>query len=118
MTKKQFEKKYPDGMQFDVLGTKYTLRYNSKKCQSVDAVGLCEAYSKKIYLDISGFDNPDKYEDIEKHYMKVIRHELIHAFFFEMGLRDYFNDETLVDAVAIKFPQISKSLMAVTEEVG
>lgn len=39
---------------------------------------------------------------------KVIRHEIVHAIFFEAGLHEYAYNETLVDAVAFHTANINK----------
>ena len=106
MTKEQFIRKYPEGKTFDILGTTYTLHYNDKICAKNDANGLAELYAKKIILSLRGYDDEHAFEKIEKYYQKVLRHELVHAFLFEMGFTEYTNDETLVDALAVKMPQI------------
>lgn len=56
-------------------------------------------------------------ENIEEFKKKVLRHEIIHAFFGESGLRscsEYAEDEELVDWIAIQFPKILKAF----EQVG
>ena len=113
MTKEGFMKKYPEGMTFDVLGTIYTLHYNEKKCEDQDAHGLCELYSKQIILNLQGFDQPNAFDKVEEFYKKVLRHELIHAFFHEMGLNGYGSDEILVDALAHKLPQMAKLMKGI-----
>ena len=44
--------------------------------------------------DLSVYDN------------NVLRHEIIHAFLYESGLRNYSADETLVDWLAAQFPKM------------
>ena len=39
---------------------------------------------------------------------ETLRHELIHAFFFEAGLVEYCSDETLVYFIAQQFPKLHK----------
>lgn len=39
---------------------------------------------------------------------KVFRHEIVHAFFGESGLKDYMHDETLVDWIAAQLPKMVK----------
>jgi hypothetical protein len=45
-------------------------------------------------------------ERLEK--ARILRHEIIHAFFKESGLWKYGNREELVDWFAIQYPKISK----------
>lgn len=37
---------------------------------------------------------------------KIIRHELVHAFFMESGMTKYSEDETLVEWVASQFEKM------------
>lgn len=110
-------------MVISILGTPYTVyRQTDKENPKLgDADGICEIYSKKICLreieeNASTFDNLDEYRN------KVLRHEIIHGFFAESGLRgntDYANNEELVDWIAIQFPKIAKvfSELGILEEV-
>jgi hypothetical protein len=61
-------------------------------------------------------ESPNQLEDMEAYKKKVIRHEVIHAFFFESGLGDssYGKNEELVDWIAMQFPKIAE----VFEELG
>ena len=113
MTKEQFMKQYPEGMIFHILGTNYTLHYDVEQCKINDANGLAELYSKKIILSLDGYESENVFENVEEYYKKVLRHELLHAFFHEMGLSKYSNDETLIDALAIKMPQICATMSSV-----
>lgn len=36
----------------------------------------------------------------------VLRHEIIHAYFFESGLLDYGTNEQLVDWIVLQFPKM------------
>ena len=108
-----FTNRYPEGTTFNILGTEYILKYNSKRCQMNDAVGLCETYSKIIYLDLSASDSIHSVENLYLFFVKVLRHELMHGFFYEMGLDCYSHDEVLVDALAIKSDQIMHVLSSV-----
>lgn len=113
MTKEGFMKKYPEGMTFDVLGTTYTLHYNDTIYDEHDANGLSEYYAKEIIITLKGYEDPEAFKNVGDYYKKVLRHELIHAFFHEMGLSNYARDEILVDALAIKFPQMYKLLKGI-----
>lgn len=98
-----------------VLGTKYTIEFkelhedeNFKRCD-----GYMDKTSKKIV--ILSKNNPDTdLEKFELYQNKVIRHEIIHAFFTESGLDNNIENinlgvpETYVDWIAIQFPKIYK----------
>lgn len=60
-------------------------------------------------------------EDMEEYVKKVLRHEIVHAFFFESGLHEcsgqaeaWASNETMVDWIARQGPKIYKAW----EEVG
>lgn len=100
------------GKQINILGTSYeiitqTERENPKL---EDANGLCETYSKQIVLlDIK--QDKMTFSNLEEYKKKVLRHEIIHAFFAESGLRnncEYACSEELVDWIAIQSPKILK----------
>jgi len=94
----------------NILGTNYevitqTEEENPKLC---DVDGLCEIYSHKIILrDIP--TNPKNFENIAEYKKSVVRHEVIHAFFAESGLRmNYADNEELVDWIATQFYKIDR----------
>ena len=102
MSKDNFMEIFHEGKVFKVLDADYTLRYKELS----DRAGECEHYSKEIHLDLSAYDDAESYDRIDLFYLKTLRHELIHAFFFELGLEQYAQDEILADALAIKMPQL------------
>lgn len=100
-------------MVINVLGQEYEIQFkNGKECPKLEllqAHGIAELYDKKLIIDAEmnsktgkEFDNFNEFEN------KVVRHEIMHAFFHEAGLRDYCEDETLVDWLALQIPKISK----------
>ena len=95
----------------DVLGTKYTVK-EDKSLNNTQVDGLCKSYSKEILYrsvnDMLCSDDPKELK--EERYKEVIRHELVHAFFFEAGLDNYGADEILVDWIAKQFPKIAKAI--------
>ena len=99
-------------MTVNILGTEYEVITQTEKenPKLKEAYGLCEMYSKKIVLsDIK--EEPNCVENLEAYKRKVIRHEIVHAFFAESGLRsnsDYAQNEELVDWIAIQFPKMLK----------
>lgn len=99
-----------------ILGTEYDVLVRSveEDPKLEQCVGYCEQYSKKIVLnDMAGAEKDVMVvENIEEFKKKVLRHEIIHAFFGESGLRScskYAEDEELIDWIAIQFPKILKA---------
>jgi hypothetical protein len=100
-------------MNINILGTNYEIveQTAADNPKLEDSNGICELWSKKIVLD-SDMLKPCKMlvENPEQFKNKVLRHEIIHAFFSESGLPDYCNDETLVDYLAMQMPKIVKAM--------
>ena len=101
----------------NILGTEYKVsRQNkSQNPKLEDNVGLCEMYSKEIILDDFSEIREEKMavENIAEYEKKVMRHEIVHAYLGESGLRscsDYAENEELVDWIAIMLPKIINSL--------
>lgn len=101
-----------------VLGTVYGITEKSiledgtlEKCD-----GYCDHTSKQIVISNMLPERPDQLENMNEYKNKVIRHELIHAFFFESGLGDesFGKNEELVDWIAMQFPKMAE----VFEELG
>ena len=112
-------KKYASSV--SILGEVYEIiiRSADEDPKLEQCVGYCEQYSKKIVLsDMAAADKEVMaVENIEEFKKNVLRHEIIHAFFGESGLRscsEYAEDEELVDWIAIQFPKILKAF----EQVG
>ena len=99
-------------MKVYILGTEYEVitQTEEENPKLREANGLCEMYSHKIVLrDIP--EEPNCFENLDEYKKKVLRHEVIHAFFAESGLRtncDYAESEELVDWIAIQFHKIQK----------
>lgn len=97
-------------MKVNILGQEYNIIFEEEgRCKEVDANGLCEGYSKEIYID--DFEttketvlNSDEYK------RKVLRHELIHAFLIESGLdaNSWARNEEMVDWFAYQLPKMFK----------
>lgn len=98
-------------MKINILGTDYEIieQTAEENHKLDDNNGICEQWSKKIIID-SNILKPHKLlvEQPELYKNKVLRHEIIHAFFHESGLSEYRNDETLVDYLAMQLPKIVK----------
>lgn len=104
-----------------ILGTEYTVevrQYDEDeyfKARSVD--GYCTAETHEIILcDLSTFPGLEKEElqTIEAAQKHTFRHEIVHAFFNEIGLQDsagqydtaWSKNEEMVDWIAIQGPKI------------
>lgn len=99
-------------MTVNILGTPYKIIKQKEKDNPKlkDANGLCEVYAKKIIL-LEIEDDVRNYENIEEFEKKVLRHEIIHAFLAESGLRsnsDWAENEEMVDWIAAQFPKLKK----------
>lgn len=96
-----------------ILGTEYeVIRRDSENDPKLkDNYGYTEQYSKKIVVDKLDAErkDPQSIENFEEFEKKIFRHEIIHAFFGESGLRahsEYAENEELVDWIAIQLPKI------------
>lgn len=92
----------------NILGTEYTLIIDSEYCEEANADGITARYEKKIYMrnvqDMLEKGASQQAKQIR--YDETLRHEIVHAFLFESGLDSYSYDETLVQWLAAKMPQV------------
>ena len=100
-------------MKVNILGTEYEIvkQKISENPKLKNANGLCEIYARKIIIEDYDHSAEGLFDNLENYDRKVLRHEIIHAFFAESGLRnntDYAENEELVDWIAIQFPKIAK----------
>jgi hypothetical protein len=97
-----------------ILGAHYCVRVVTR-CKEEEERYPYDIYSIRGYCDfhnrsITVFrDEGDK--RLSEHTKECLRHEIIHAFFFESGLGDNFfaykqNEETYADWIALQFPKI------------
>ena len=112
----EFKQKY-DGLMVRILGTDYTIRVasaNDERLSYQEASGTCEAYSKELYVkDFTAENDPKQYKCIDKYCKKVLRHEIVHAVFFEAGLSKYFEDEDLTETLAHLAPKMVEIMEAI-----
>ena len=103
-------------MTVNILGTDYeVIRQKKEETPKLeDKWAYTEPYSKKIIIDADiAMQSNDDAERKDLFTKKVLRHEIIHAFFTESGLIDnceYAINEELVDWIAIQFPKILKAI--------
>lgn len=94
----------------NVLGTEYKLITDAKREDypqlHLHTDGYCNYAAKEIVVTQDDSDETAAFD----YYIKgVIRHEIVHAYFYESGLHDYADDETLVDWVALQLPKMSET---------
>ena len=101
----------------NILGTAYTIEYRTEAedPKLVDKNAYIEPYSKEIIVDKEAISSHgiDGVRNEKLCFNQIIRHEILHGFFHEAGLRDYCEDEMLVDALAILFPKIVTAIQDV-----
>lgn len=100
---------------FNILGSEWTL----KLCTVEENPKLkeCDGYTdftvREIAVDNSKGNDLNSLIDMNVYIKKVIRHELIHAFLVECGLREcstngWATNEEMVDFFAYQFPKLDK----------
>ena len=98
-------------MTINILGQDYDFQEIAAKedMRMADMNGYCDPYSKVIRVDNDFNENhPSSISDFKAFKEKVIRHEIIHAFFAEAGMREYTENELLVGWIATQFPKMLK----------
>ncbi|ENY8654570.1 hypothetical protein ACF1WA_003622 [Clostridioides difficile] len=103
-------------MDVEILGTKYTILKNCTKEKEplmVKFDGFMDDTVNKII--IAKMEHSDEsLEDLNFYEKQVLRHEVIHAFLSESGLKgnsDWARNEEMVDYFAIQFPKMLKVFM-------
>lgn len=100
----------------NILGTTYSIveqnEQENAKLKELDANGLCEPFAKEIVIR-KFEEHVCNYKDFEEFRKKVLRHEIVHAFFMESGLIQYMSDEVLVDWLAVQFSKIHRAMCEV-----
>ena len=105
-------------MKVNILGQEYEIKKQSEienpKLKTRRANGLAELYSKELIISTeASIEDEETYKNLADYEKKVIRHEIVHAFFHESGLNDYCHDEQLVDWLALQIPKIKKAMESV-----
>ena len=93
----------------NILGTEYSIEVDDT-LEKTGIDGLCKEYNKQITIrNLGSMLNDNDSTDTKKiTFEEVLRHEIIHAFFYEAGLEDYSDNEQLVDWIAKQFPKLEK----------
>ena len=97
----------------DILGTVYRIESSEEistdlATKSLDGETnfIDKVIKIKYPLDMLSGDDCTNHK--HTYYNQVLRHELVHAFFYEADLTDYAYDETLVEFIASQFPKLSR----------
>ena len=98
----------------DVLGTRYNIKSvdrntDDKRLEGANA--YCDYYAKEI-VAIKYEETEESFKDIPAFNRKTLRHEIVHAFLAESGLRrscSWAENEEVVDWIAIQFPKMLKA---------
>ncbi len=110
-------------MEVNVLGTQYTVerrkRAEGPKLEGCD--GYCDPSVKRIVVEAFG-DDPNNKADMDQYGKEVLRHEIVHAFLSESGLRGcthscdrgWAHNEEMVDWFALQAPK----MMAAFQKAG
>lgn len=106
-----------DNKEVNILGTIYKIRMVSDNDYRAhrDADGWADYSTKELYV-YNYKQDPDSFMDLVSYQKKVIRHEIVHAFFYESGLwcnsldtKSWARNEEMVDWIAIQEPKLHKS---------
>lgn len=103
----------------NILGTEYIIYRNveeEKEPRLKGNYGFCDYCTKEIYLSKEALtETEDSMKNLKEYENKVLRHEIVHAFLYESGLREnsdrqiaWAENEEMVDWIAIQFPKIEK----------
>ena len=86
----------------NILGQNYIVKFETTRTDKTlkECDGECRWYEKEIIID-------DELEPTN-HKNHVIKHEIIHAFLAESGLKEYREDELIVDWIAWNIEKIQK----------
>lgn len=94
----------------NILGTEYDICIDNTLVKS-GLDGQCKEYDKLIQVrSAKNMLCEEEADEVKRRrFNEVLRHEIVHAFFIEAGLNEYYSDEQLVDWIAIQFPKILKA---------
>ncbi len=102
----------------NVLGTSYRIEQREEKNDPLlkDLGGYCEVYDRLIVIRKDWSSMPPKKSIFDSMVKEILRHEILHAFFYESGLWDnssssnvWATNEEMTDWFAIQGPKIYKA---------
>jgi len=102
----------------NILGTNYEIIFksDSEEIRLKENWGFTDYHTKEIYIhDDIEKETDNSCKNLIDFKNKVLRHEILHAFLYESGLREntfnslsWAENEEMVDWFAIQFPKILK----------
>ena len=103
-------------MKANILGTNYKISFKNEEQEPAlkENWGFTDFHRKEICIrdDIEN-ETPNSCKNLVDFKKKVLRHEIIHAFLYESGLREnsknsfaWAENEEMVDWIAIQFPKL------------
>lgn len=102
----------------NVLGTEYKITWTKdplSDCKLEGAMGYTEPVTKKLVIDDRPADSLCV-DGLDQLKLKVLRHEIVHAFLVESGLdtsSPWARNEEMVDWVALQMPRMVKAMREV-----
>lgn len=88
----------------DILGTRYKFIVVKDEDFPISRDGGDGGVTKFEEKEIIVNKDTDCLNDLNR----IVRHEIIHAFLYECGLREYTDNELLVDFLAYQIPKMVK----------
>ena len=103
----------------NILGVSYDVIVETPEENSKlrNADGLCEIFAKQLIINDSDRHDVDAWSNMNEYYQKVLRHEIFHAILAECGASKYYEDEDLVELLALLYPRIEK-IMHEAKKIG
>lgn len=105
-------------MEANILGTEYKIFMKSEEQEPrlKENWGFTDFHTKEIYIhDDIDKETDNSCKNLKDFKNKVLRHEILHAFLYESGLREnskssmaWAENEEMIDWFAIQFPKILK----------
>lgn len=112
------ERELKQHIKINILGTNYEILFksDSEEIRLKENWGFTDYHTKEIYIhDDIEKETDNSCKNLIDFKNKVLRHEILHAFLYESGLREnsfksysWAENEEMVDWFAIQFPKILK----------
>lgn len=113
--------KLREDFELNILGSKWAVRWKTEdeepRLVKENADAFCDHTKREIIMGLYAEWNYTVGE-VEGYLRRVMRHEILHAFFYESGLGDDFEhnqsgqEELIIDWMALQFPKIQEAFAA------